>query len=256
MNRRSVLAAVTSAFVLVSVRVPLRAADALPSAESILEKYIEVTGGKQVYEKRKSEIITGSLDFAGQGIKGKIQRYSAEGDKYYSTLEIPGIGTIEMGVTGGVAWEKSAILGPRVKSGEEKAQALREAALNASLNWRKYYPKVQVDGIEAVDGEDCYKVVMSPPEGHAQTMYFQKKSGLAVKITTVASSQMGEIPVQILVTDYKNFNGLWVPAKTTQKAAGQEFTISIDKVQLNPEIPEERFALPAEIKALVEKAGK
>jgi hypothetical protein len=233
----------------------LHAADPPPTAESILDRYIEVTGGKQAYAKRKSEIINGTLDFTAQGIKGKIQRYSAEPDKYYATLDIPGVGAIEMGVSGGIAWEKSAILGPRIKSGEEKAQSIREASLNASLNWRKLFPKVQVEGVETVDGEVCYKVLMSPPEGHSQTMYFQKKSGLAVKITTVATSQMGEVPVVVTVTDYKNFDGVWVPAKTTQKAAGQEFTISIESVQTNPEIPPDRFALPAEIKALAAKAA-
>jgi len=249
MNPRFVLISV------LSVLPAVHAADALPTAQAIMDRYIEVTGGKQNYAKRTSEIVTGTLEFAAQGIKGKIQRYSAEPDKYYATLDIGGIGTIEMGVTDGIAWEKSAILGPRIKSGEEKAQALREASLNASLNWRKHFPKAEVEGMENVDGDDCYKVVLSPPEGHPQTMYFSKKSGLAVKTTMVATSQMGEVPVSVVVTYYKNFNGVWVPSKTTQKAAGQEFTMTIDSVQMNPEIPAERFALPAEIKALAAKAA-
>ena len=249
MTRRIALAALLSALPV------LRAADALPTADAIMERYIEVTGGKQAYAKRKSEVVTGTLEFAAQGIKGKIQRYSAEPDKYFATLEIAGIGNIDMGVTDGVAWEKSAILGPRIKSGEEKAQAVREASFNASVNWHKLFPKVEVEGVETIEGEECYKVVMSPPEGHAQTMYFQKKSGLAVKTTMIATSQMGEVPVSVTVSDYKNFNGVWIPAKTTQKAAGQEFTMTIDNVQLNPAIPADRFALPAEIKALAAKAA-
>jgi len=42
-----------------------------------------------------------------------------------------------------------------------------------------------------------------------------------------------------------------MPHKVTQKAAGQEFSISIDKVEYNAEIPKEKFELPAEIKALM-----
>ena len=30
-------------------------ADPLPSAESVLDRYVQVTGGKQAYQKRKSE---------------------------------------------------------------------------------------------------------------------------------------------------------------------------------------------------------
>ena len=231
-------------------------ADALPSAESIMDRYVEVTGGKQAYAKRTSEIMSAKLDFPAAGIAGKITRYAAAPDKYYSVMELPGVGNIEMGFSEGVAWEKSAMLGPRIKSGSEMADAVREATLNATADWRKLYAKSAVEGTETVDGELCYKVVLTPADGRPMTMYFQKSSGLAIKMTTIASSgQMGEIPVTIIVTDYKNYSGVWAPARTTQKAAGQEFTIAIEKVDVNPEIPPEKFALPAEIKALVAKGA-
>src|SRR5437868_1699770 len=96
--------------------------EALPKAETILDRFIEVTGGKAAYLKRKSEVATGILEFPAQGLKGTMMRYSADPDKSYSSLDIDGVGKIEMGSTDGIAWEKSAILGPRVKSGDEKAQ--------------------------------------------------------------------------------------------------------------------------------------
>lgn len=252
MNRRILLLVVAAA--LAPGALPIAsAADPLPSPESILDRYVEVTGGKQAYEKRKTEIASGTLEYPAQGVKGTITRYESEPDNYYATLEIAGIGKIEMGVTGGVAWENSAIMGPRIKSGEEKNQALREATINATLNWRKLFPKVETAGVETIDGQECYKVVLTPSEGKPEIMYFQKKSGLGVKTTTVAVSPMGEIPVEVMVSDYKNFGGVLSPAKVTQKAAGQEFTITIEKVQVNAEIPPERFAMPGEIRALVDK---
>jgi outer membrane lipoprotein-sorting protein len=233
----------------------LYAADATPTAESILDHYVEVTGGKAAYAKRTSESMQAKVEFPAANITGKITRYAASPDKYYSVMELPGIGNIEMGYSEGVAWEKSAMLGPRVKTGAELADAVREATLNASAEWRKLYSKATLEGVEKVDGEDCYKVVLTPATGRPLTMYYQKKSGLAVKMETIAaSSQIGEIPVTILVTDYKNFGGVWAPARTTQKAQGQEFSITVEKVDLNPEIPAEKFALPAEIKALVAKS--
>jgi zinc protease len=253
MNRRFLLIALAGGL-FPGAHLSAFAADPLPSPESILDRYVEVTGGKQVYEKRKSEIATGTLEYPAQGIKGTITRYETEPDNYYATLEIPGIGKIEMGVNGDVAWENSAIMGPHIKSGEEKRQAIREATMNSTLYWRKLFPKVETAGVEMVDGQECYKVVLTPAEGNAETMYFQKKSGLAVKTTMVAVSQAGDIPVEVTVADYKNFGGVMAPAKVTQKAAGQEFTISIDKVQVNAEIPAERFALPPEIRALLDKS--
>jgi hypothetical protein len=235
---------------------PARAADVLPSPESILDRYVQVTGGKQAYERRKNEIANGTLEYAAQGVKGTITRYEAEPDSYYAVLDIPGIGKMEMGVSGGVAWENSALMGPRVKTGEEKMQAVREATMNSTVRWRALFPKVETAGIETLDGEECYKVVLTPAEGKPEVMYFQKKSGLAVKTTTVAVSQMGEIPVEMTMSGYKDFGGVLAPSKLSQKAAGQEFTITMEKVQVNAELPPDRFALPAEIRTLLEKENQ
>jgi hypothetical protein len=229
-------------------------ADPLPSAESVLDRYVQVTGGKQAYEKRKSEIAHGTLEYASLGIKGSITRYAAEPDKYYASMDIEGLGKVEMGVNGQVAWENSVLLGPRVKSGVERAEAIREGRLDSAVNWRKLYPKVEIAGIETIDGQECYKVVMTPAEGQPITGYYQKKSGLQVKLTTVAASQMGDIPVEMLASDYKNFGGILEPAKVIQKAGPQEFTITLERVEVNPDIPPEQFALPAEVRQLVDKA--
>jgi hypothetical protein len=250
MTRRGVFAILLFA----PCSVLVRAAEAeLPSAESILDRYIEVTGGKAAYQARKTEIATGRLEFAAAGIKGAIVQYSAEPEKYYSTLDIDGIGQVEMGVIEGVAWEKSALLGARIKQGEERAQALREARMNAPYHWRDLYTRAETVGIDDVNGQECYKLVLTPREGKPETMYFEKKSGLMRKTTLVASSPMGDINADIIAAEYKDFGGLMVASKITQKAAGQEFTTTIDNIKINETIPSGRFDLPAEVRALLPK---
>ena len=230
-------------------------ADPLPSAESVLDRYIQVTGGRQAYEKRKSEIAHGTLEYTSLGIKGSITRYAAEPDKYYASLDIEGLGKVEMGINGQLAWENTALLGPRVKTGLERAEAIREGNLNATLNWRKVYPKVENAGLETIDGEECYKVVMTPAEGQPIVGYYQKKSGLQVKMTTVSSTQMGDIPLELIASDYKDFGGILEPAKVIQKAGAQEFSITLERVEVNPSIPAALFAVPAEVRKLVDKAA-
>ena len=230
------------------------AADPLPSAESVLDRYVQVTGGKQAYDKRKTEIAHGTLEYPALGIKGTITRYAAEPDKYYAALEVEALGKEEMGVSGAVAWENSALLGPRVKTGVERAEAIREGTMNSTANWRKLYSKVENQGIETIDGEECFKIVMTPAEGQPMIGYFQKKSGLQVKMSTVASTQMGDIPVELVASDYKNFGGILEPSKVTQKTGPQEFVITMESVEANPAIPPARFELPVEVRKLVEKA--
>src|SRR5579871_6794153 len=230
MIRKAALLVLVSAFYAI-------ADDALPKAETVLDHFIEVTGGKAAYAKRKTEVATGTIEFAAQGLKGTITRYSAEPDKSYAIIELDGIGKIESGTVNGTVWEKNPMIGPRIKSGEEKAQGIREGVFNVQLNWRKVFPKAETTGVETVDGEECYKVVLTPTEGKPETAYYSKKSGLEVKHATVAVSPMGEVPVEATVSGYKNFGGVLIPTKQVQKAAGQEFVITIDNIKVNEELP-------------------
>jgi hypothetical protein len=233
--------------------IALRADDTLPKAETILDRYIEVTGGKAAYEKRKTEIATGTFEMAAMGVKGTITHYAAEPDKSYLVIDLEGVGKIEQGSSAGVAWEKNVMTGSRVKDGAEKAETLRDDAFNAELNWRKQFKKVETTGTETVEGEECYKVVMTPAEGNPRTTYYSKKTGLVLKVETVAASPQGEFPVEMINSNYKTFDGILQPTKTVEKAAGQEFSITIESVKVNETIPPEKFEIPADIKALLNK---
>ena len=230
--------------------------EALPKADAILDRYVEVTGGKAAYEKRKNSVATGTIELKAQGLKGSIIRYSADPAEEYSIVDIEGVGKIEEGIDNGVAWDKNPMLGPRLKSGAEKAQAVRAAIFNSPIHWREMNKKVEITGTETIDGELCYKVVLTPNEAPVETMYFQKKSGLAVKTTTTAVSPMGEAPVEMFATDYKSQGGVMEPTKITQNLAGQEITFTIQDTKTNQPLPADRFAPPAEIKALVTKAAE
>lgn len=228
-------------------------AEPLPKAETILDHYVEVTGGKPAYEKRKNSVETGTVELKAQGLKGTVTRYAAEPAETYSVVEIDGVGKIEDGIDKGVAWDKNPMLGPQILKGVEKAQHLREATFNSPLHWRELNSKVETTGTETIDGELCYKVVLTPNEAPPETMYFQKKSGLAVKTATTMVSSMGEAPVEMVASDYKSLGGVLAPSKITQKLAGQEIVITIQDVKINQTLPADRFDPPAEVKALLNK---
>jgi Protein of unknown function (DUF620) len=230
-------------------RVP--AAD-LPKAETILDKYIEVTGGKAAYEKNHSEMSTGTMEFVGKGIKGTVSSYRAEPDKSYTEVDIQGIGKVKEGSDGKTAWTLSAMQGPRIKDGDERASSLHAARFNAELHWRDVYT-AETKGIEQVDGKDCYKIQLTPKEGMAITRFYDKDSNLLVKMVMTVKSPMGEMPVESYISDYRKEGSLLMAHKVTQKAMGQEIAITIDSVKYNAEIPKDKFEPPDEIKAMMKK---
>jgi hypothetical protein len=223
----------------------------VPAPEAILDRFIEVTGGKAAYEHRKTEVVTGTVEIAAVGLKGTMVEYFAEPGKHYQAMELAGVGKMEAGLIDGVAWENSVLQGARIKTGEEKLQAVREAAMNGLYRWRDLYGKTEMAGEEVVDGELCYKLMMTPAEGRPETMYFEKKSGLMRKTTLVVASQLGDIAAESTSTEYRRFEDILAPSKVTEKVAGQELIITIESMKANQEIPAAKFALPDEVKALL-----
>jgi hypothetical protein len=72
----------------------------------------------------------------------------------------------------------------------------------------------------------------------------------------ILKNEMGEIPTEMSVSDYRSVDGVLMPFQVSQKVLGQEFTITHQSIQNNVEIPKDRFALPADVKALVASQGK
>jgi hypothetical protein len=225
----------------------------LPSAESLLSNYVDVTGGAKAYEEVKTVSATGTFSMASAGISGQMKAYSAWPNKSYAIIEIPGVGNIEEGTTGDMAWENSALQGARIKSGDEAAAVIRESALDLHINWKNYYQSARTIGVEDVDGKPAYKVLMTPKDGAPESVYFDKTSGLIVKQTAVYDTPMGKIPTEVNIGDYRQQGNLKMPFLVRQHVAGQDFEMKMDKVTLNAEIPASRFDPPAEVKALQTK---
>lgn len=228
----------------------LQAADPLPTGEAVLDKYIAVTGGKAEYEKVRTQITNAVMEFTGKGVKANMTMYHAEPARRYMVVEIEGIGKMEEGTDGSIVWERSALKGPRIKSGEERAVALRAADIYHDLRWRNYFSKVECTGIEPIDGRICYRVVLTPRDGQPESRYYDKTTNLLVRTNMIINSEMGDIPAESSVSDYRKVEGVLMPFQVKQKVLGQEFTVTVQSVKNNVEIPKERFALPDDVKAL------
>ena len=222
----------------------------LPDAAAVLQHYVDATGGKAAYEAIHTETATGAFSIAAAGIDGTIKEYSAAPARAYAVMEIPGVGKMEAGTDGKIAWENSALIGARLLSGDEASTAFRKAATDLMTNWKKYYKSAEVSGVETVDGKTCYKLTMTPLQGAVETDYYDKDSGFLVKSTATYDTPMGPVPTETILSDYKKQGDLTLPFHIQQKMAGQQFDIKLEKVELNADVPDSRFEPPAEVRAL------
>jgi hypothetical protein len=253
MFRRPVRAAILLSAALAIPVLRVRADDPLPKGETVLDQYVEATGGKATYEKIKNRMSKGKFEIEGANLKGSVTAYQAAPNKMSIAVDFGDFGKISEGTDGKDAWELNPITGDRVVEGEEKADKILRSAFNEEIRWKELYDKVECTGVEDVDGKPAYKVVLTPKQGKPTTEYYDKASHLQVKSSTTSVSPMGEIKVEAFPSDYKKVDGLLIAHKVTQKILTQTLVISMDEIKHNVDLPPDVFKAPDAIKALLEK---
>ena len=233
------------------------AAGDTPSAEQVLDRYVEAIGGAEAHRSVTSLRMTGTFAIPKMGVSGTLEIAQAAPNNLYMHVEFPGMGAHEAGTSDGVAWEKSAMTGSRIIEGEERDRTLLDATLNADVDWRSHY-EAEYAGKDEVDGRAAHKVKLTPKVGgNPRTRTYDAETGLLVRTEEVQKTQMGEIQAVSVHGDYREVAAPAGPIKISHRtqvtAMGNEQVITVEKLEVNPTLPADRFAIPAEIKALQTK---
>lgn len=97
--------------------------------------------------------------------------------------------------------------------------------------------KLQVQGVEKINGKDAYKLLVTTPSGKTQTEYYDAQSKLLVKLEKDEMNNNMTISNTVEFGDYKKYGNLLLPVKQkiTMSAGGQEqsFDVNIKDVKLN-----------------------
>jgi outer membrane lipoprotein-sorting protein len=256
-GRRSLMIAAATMLLLVIVPTSAIVAQTpqtpLPKAEQILDKYVEAIGGLATLEKINNRVSKGIMDIPAAGIQLSVTVYQARPDKAYSVIESQATGKIETGTDGTSAWQITTTGGPQLMEGKEKAFQLHMNIFDRMVYWRKVYKQVETTGIEDVAGRPCYKIIATPPDLTPQTLYFDKETNLLARVSLTTDTQAGTISVESTPSDYRRVDGVMLAFKNVIKTIGPERVTTIDKFEHNVNLPADRFAPPAEIKALIKR---
>jgi len=217
----------------------------LPKAETVLNQYIEATGGKAAYEKIKNPVSKGTNQITRANLKGTFKLTPAIPNQLALVTELGPVGVLKRVTDGKNAWEVSTAGGERELDGEEKETFLREANLYEDLLWTELFAKVECVGIEDVEGKPAYKVVLTPKLGKPITKYYDKTSHLLVKETSFTATPMGDITVDEFPSDYKAVDGVLIPFTATQKVSTQQIILKMTEIKHNVDLPADAFRRPA-----------
>jgi outer membrane lipoprotein-sorting protein len=107
--------------------------------------------------------------------------------------------------------------------------------------------KVQVQGLEKVDGKAAYKLQLTLKDGHVLHDWVDARSFLEVKIEGTPRRLDGKIrSVAVYLRDYRNVSGLQIPYLMETTVAGVERTekVILEEATVNPKLDDSHFAKP------------
>jgi photosynthetic reaction center cytochrome c subunit len=212
-----------------------------PPADQLLDKYLSAIGGAEALQKITSRVEKGTLTaFGGQHFP--VDVYSKAPEKRLSIMHLPN-GDSLTAFDGTQGW-LSVPGRVHMMTAAENAAASMDADLYFALHVKTLYKAFRVDAGEKIDGHDTYFVMGRNPGQPPIHLYFDKESGLLLRLVRYAETPLGRNPTQIDYADYREANGLKVPFRWALSRPGNQFTIQVDQLQQNVPIDDAKFTPP------------
>ena len=228
------------------------AEETLPKPEEIIAKNIEAIGGIKALKKIKTRKTVVSDKIPSMNIDAKCTIYHERPDKYYLLADLGTMETERTGSDGRMAWRVSSFSGTYLLEGEELSNTLIQNMFDGPDGSDIPYKSMKTEGIEQVNGKDCYKVVKTPEKGSERIVYYDKESFMIEKTITYNINPQGTFKLEAYPEEYQKINNILFPYKIVRFSSGQMFDeLIFDKIELNVEMPENIFDIPEEIKAIM-----
>ena len=226
----------------------------VPTAEQVIADYIEATGGEENHKAIKSIVSTGELliDVQVQEITGEVSISQMAPNMALIKTTIDEVGEQSQGYNGKVGWVMSDMEGSQVLDGERLTMLQLQADINQYMNLGDYFSTVECTGEEEFNGEACYVVSASNEGGSPIVSYFSKESKYLVGSKMSMETPQGELELISHISDYRDVGNVKMSHKSETKNQFFTQTVTIESIEINPEMDKSVFDLPAEIKELVD----
>ena len=217
----------------------------VPSIDQVLDKYIQALGGADALAKITSYSGTGTSTTFGADQINPAEIFAKAPDKYV-TIVHQREGDMIRTYDGRDAW----VVLPLTVTGEYQltATAAEGGKLDGQLafpgNIKGFFNTWRVSYPGNIDGKDVNVVQGNRPGGFIATFYFDKQSGLLLRMVRYANSAVGRVPTQIDFSDYRPVAGVMMPFKRTYGwvSGREEYTLTV--IKPNVPVDDTKFVKP------------
>jgi photosynthetic reaction center cytochrome c subunit len=221
-------------------------AEGAPSADQILDKYLQALGGAQRLAGISSFVAKGTYQGYAELDKSPID-IMAKAPGQRVTIIHTSNGDWTTAYDGRTGWVAEP--GRPVPLLELTGQFLEAVKVDADLafpgrikqsfsQWRVGYPTTINDrDVEVVQGTSGGDFPVK--------LYFDKESGLLVRQVRYTNSPVGLNPTQIDYSDYRDVSGVKMPFRLTTIWTDGRATTELSQIQANASVDEAKFGKPA-----------
>ncbi|MEO8051157.1 MAG: photosynthetic reaction center cytochrome c subunit family protein [Acidobacteriota bacterium] len=244
----------------------------LPSPESILDKYIQASGGAQRLAGLTSFVGTGtSVGFGGFGGGGAVELVAKAPDKRATIIlfkQETGRGDQIRSYDGRTGWVRTPLNvvgefqlgGGDLEGARFDAQLSFPGQIKTILTNLKTGPPTSITDLPAPASQSSLQqdvalqehsvdvVQGTGPRGLLVTLYFDKQTGLLLRELRYGHSPIGRVPTQIDFADYRDVNGIKLPFHITYAWLDGRDSIVLTEIKTNVPIDEAKFGKPAPLK--------
>jgi hypothetical protein len=244
-----------------------------PSAQSILDKYIQAVGGAQRLAGLTSFIGKGtSVGFGGFGGGGDVEIVAKAPDKRATIIlfkQETGRGDQIRTYDGQTGWVRTPLnvvgefqlVGSDLDGARFDAQLSFPGQLKQILTNVKSGPTTSITDLPAPSSQSSLQkdvalgqthavdvVQGTGPRGILVTLYFDRQSGLLLRELRYGNSPIGRVPTQIDFADYRDVNGIKFPFRITYAWLDGRDSIVLTDIKTNVPVDETKFGRPAPLK--------
>ena len=245
----------------------------LPAPSSILDKYIEASGGAQRLAGLTSFVGKGtSVGFGGFGGGGEVEIDAKVPDQRATIILFKaetGRGDQIRSYNGRTGWVRTPlnVLGEFQLSGGDLDGARFDAQLSFPgqikqiLTNLKTGPPTSIMDLPGPSSQtslqqdlalgqshECDVVQGTGPRGLLVTLYFDRQNGLLLRELRYGNSPIGRVPTQIDYGNYRDVNGIKLPFRITYAWLDGRDSIELTDIKTNVPIDEAKFGRPAPLK--------
>jgi hypothetical protein len=222
----------------------------LPTTARVLDRYVEVTGGREALLRHKSMTIHGRDEVPARKVETESVSYMKDGKALQKTT-VRGGKVYVGGYDGKVAWEVDPTGKVTLHHGDEIKSVARDADMYYHLHVMDYFDSLDVKDVKDFNGRPCYHLKGINKWGKLNEQFYDKENGLLLGYAFNTAWRGGKGDATATFEDYRDFGGVTMAAKTTSRD-GDDLAISFITSVTWDDVDDAVFALPEAVKKAAE----